>query len=334
MLRQAEGQGQLLLQSRPLAEVILTEKDPERRQAWALAWAAREFARKDLHLKVSDQYKRAIVLDRKALTYVLSAAEPFRLKAYRWWFPLLGAVPYKGFFNRRDAENAAAALRQQGYDVKIRQVASYSLLGYLPDPLVSPMIEAEPERIVETVIHELAHATVYAPGHSRFNEGLATFIGRRGRQDFIRSRFKRGQRTAALVQAQRRDEDAKRYRDAVSDLARELRIYYQGKKTCAAEKKAIFSRHQRRYRRQAAHFYTLLYRSARLPRDNAELMVQQIYELDSQLYARAFAAANEDWPRFLRMLQHAAETPNPNLALARMASETLAQRRGSLRTKP
>lgn len=331
-VEQAQGQGRMLLQSRPLREVIVSEQDHERQQAWALAWAAREFARKDLHLNVTTQYRRAIALDRSAVAYVVSGAESFKLKAYRWWFPLLGHVPYKGFFKRDDAEKEAARIKSLGYDVKIRAVASYSLLGYLPDPLVSPMIEADPERIVEVVIHELAHATIYVPGHSRFNEGLATFIGRQGRQDFIRSQLKQERRTAALVQAQRRDADALRYREAVSDLAQELRIYYQQKHVTAAGKKAIFRRHQRHYQQQAMHFYTTTYRSARLPRDNAELMVQQIYDLDAQLYARTFAAANENWPKFLQILKHAAKAQNPNLALAHFVGETLAQRNGSLRT--
>ena len=328
VITQGAGQSALLLNAKPLATIIHDETDPQRAQAWALAWAAREFARTELHLNVEHQYERGVVLDRPQLASIVSAAKPFALEPYTWWFPLVGEVPYKGFFDPEHAQREAQRLSALGYDVKLRSVASYSLLGYLPDPLVSPMIEADPERIVELVIHELAHATLYVPGHSRFNEGLATFIGRRGRQAFIRSRL--GKNPAALVQAQRRDADADRYREAVSALARELRIYYRQARVTKAGKNAIFRRHQRQYYNQARHFYTLHYRSARLPQNNAELLMQQIYELDAQLYARAFAAAGEDWKIFMQLLRKAAQSPKPNLALARLTAHSLAQRPGSL----
>jgi predicted aminopeptidase len=38
--------------------------------------------------------------------------------------------------------------------------------------------------LVEVVLHELVHATVFAPGQARFNEGLATIVGKEARVRF------------------------------------------------------------------------------------------------------------------------------------------------------
>jgi predicted aminopeptidase len=62
-------------------------------------------------------------------------------------------------------------------DVCLIAVPAYSTLGFFDDPLTDPMLAGGEGRVVETVIHELVHATVFVKSQPEFNEGAATFIG-------------------------------------------------------------------------------------------------------------------------------------------------------------
>jgi len=329
---QGRGQVGLLLRARPVGELVRGETDPERAWHWALAWSAREFARDRLQLAVTDQYERGIDLQRNAAAYVVSAAPAYDLAPYRWDFPLLGAVPYKGFFDPSEARAEAARLATGGLDVMVREVSTYSLLGWLPDPLLSSVIEEPPERVVEVVIHELAHATVYAPGASEFDEGLATFIGRRGRLEFMAEKL--GADSPALALAQRIDDDADRYREAVLAQAQDLSSYYATPAPTAAGKQRIFARHQRLYAESAHELNTAAYRAAKLPANNAEVAALAVYTFNSQLYASAFAVVGHDWPAFIALLRDVAVADEPQLALRDRVQAALAQRAASLQAGP
>jgi len=57
--------------------------------------------------------------------YNVYAARPDTFAQYFWKYPFLGAMPYKGFFERRDAEKEAVSLKKKGYDVLIGEVNGY-----------------------------------------------------------------------------------------------------------------------------------------------------------------------------------------------------------------
>ena len=56
-------------------------------------------------------------------------------------------------------------------------IPAYSTLGWLNDPVTAPMLREGRARLIEVVLHELVHATVYVPDEPDWNEGLATFFG-------------------------------------------------------------------------------------------------------------------------------------------------------------
>jgi predicted aminopeptidase len=123
--------------------------------------------------------------------WVVTACEPFNLRAKEWTFPVIGAVPYKGFFRKDLAISLAEELKKEGWDVSIRNPGGWSTLGWFTDPILSKMLERSEGDLANLIIHEMSHATIFVKDSIDFNENLATFIGDRGTERFLISTFGR-----------------------------------------------------------------------------------------------------------------------------------------------
>lgn len=333
LVRQGVGQAEILAGARPLKSVLNAESTPELlRRRLRLVEAAKRFARDELGLDVEQQYETVTFLDSPAVVFVVSAAPRTALKPHKWDYPVLGALPYRGFFDLEDAEALAREMQAQGFDVNVGAVPTYSLLGFLPDPIVSPMLMTSSEAwLVETVIHELTHATVFAPGQGSFNEGLATFIGREGRRLFVEKYYGKG---SAIAEWTRRiDADRDAYARAVGALAFDLRVLFAQAAQLPQEeilerKDRIFLQHQRHFHEEVADaLETYRMRRARLPDNNAELSAYGIYTLQQHLYRRAYAGCNEDMRCLLRLLKTVASDPDPETRLAERLREVRREER-------
>ncbi len=132
----------------------------------------------DRGLRVGGQYTSFVAWPGDRIVTTLVRTRPGSLDAVGWWYPFLGRLPYRGYFDEARAEREAARLREeQGYDVCVSAVTAYSTLGWLDDPVTSPMLGRGAANLVETLLHELVHATVFIDGDADFNEGVALFIG-------------------------------------------------------------------------------------------------------------------------------------------------------------
>jgi predicted aminopeptidase len=181
VLRAAYEESRILFRREPIEQVLEARHlDPAERAKLELVLDVRRFARERLGLEVAGAYSSFAVVDRGAIVQVLSAAEMTRLEPYRWWFPIVGSVDYKGFFRMEEAEAEATRLHAKGYDTYIRPAGAFSTLGWFDDPVLSSWLAWEPGAIVETLLHELLHRTYYLPGQTTFNESLANFVGHRG----------------------------------------------------------------------------------------------------------------------------------------------------------
>lgn len=129
-------------------------------------------------LRVGGQYTSFVDWPGDRIVTTLVRTRPGSLDAVGWWYPFLGQLPYRGYFDQARAEREAGRLREeQGYDVCVSPVTAYSTLGWLDDPVTSPMLGRGAANLVETLLHELVHATVFIDGDADFNEGVALFIG-------------------------------------------------------------------------------------------------------------------------------------------------------------
>ena len=145
----------------------------------------RRFAIEYLGLKASKNYTRYVELDRDYLAAVVSASAKDSFTPYEWWFPVVGKVPYKGFFNVDDARKERTKLEKKDLDLWIRGVDAFSTLGWFRDPLYSYMEKYSDQSLAELIIHELLHATVYLNNQSQFDEELAEFVGTEGARLYI-----------------------------------------------------------------------------------------------------------------------------------------------------
>lgn len=189
-------EAKILKRRRPIEQLVSDPAtDSITRQKLRLVLDARRYAADSLQLRAKESFTTYSRLDKDTLVLVLSAAYRDKLEAYTWWFPVVGRVPYKGYFDFGQARRDARALAGQGYDTYLRPSAAFSTLGWFNDPLLSTSLREDTLDLANTVIHELTHNTFYAPGQADFNESFANFVGARGAARLFRAR---GHETAAL----------------------------------------------------------------------------------------------------------------------------------------
>ncbi len=189
VLRAAWEEARILARRRPIADILNdTAVRPETRAKLELVVQARGFAARELRLQVGDSYTSFSDIGRDTLALVLSASPVDRLAAHTWWFPIVGRVPYKGFFSREAAEKERLKLEERNYDTYLRTTSAFSTLGWLPDPLLSTVLRQDSVGLVETVIHEVTHNTLFVSGQVKFNESFANFVGSVGAIEFFCSR--------------------------------------------------------------------------------------------------------------------------------------------------
>jgi predicted aminopeptidase len=189
-LRQAAGQLSVSWNARPIREVLADEQFPDSlKKKLILVDAVRKFAVDSLGLKDTKNYQTVYDQKGQEILWVVTASEPFRLAEKQWHFPVLGAVPYKGFFNKALALKEKAHLEAAGWDVSIRNPGGWSTLGWFTDPILSGMLERNEGDLASLIIHEMVHATIFVKDSSDFNENLASFIGDRGAEQFLIHHF-------------------------------------------------------------------------------------------------------------------------------------------------
>jgi predicted aminopeptidase len=129
--------------------------------------------------------------------WVVTACKPFEFVAKEWSFPIVGSFPYKGFFDREKARIEMNRLKEEGWDVSVRNPGGWSTLGWFTDPILSKMLERSDGDLANLIIHEMTHATLFVKDSVEFNENLASFIGDAGAVKFLEYKF--GPGTRAVV---------------------------------------------------------------------------------------------------------------------------------------
>lgn len=231
-------QAKLYNKRQPIAKILAApETSPEIKRKLELVLAASAFAEHTLGLKHSNNYKKFVQLDRPHVSYIVHAAPAFKLESYQWWFPITGHVPYKGYFNRADAEEEAKEFDPQKFDTYVRGVTAYSTLGWFDDPVFSSMLNYSDHDLVNVIIHETVHVTLFIKSNAEFNERLATFLGDWGTHLFYEEKEGKDSPTLKLIAKEAADQ--KIFSQFLSQEMSGLRVWYAslGERTPVDEKK-------------------------------------------------------------------------------------------------
>ena len=189
VLRAAVEEAKILSRRRPISQVVADRNTQERtRQKLQLVLQARSFADHQLDLNAGESFTTYSWVESDTLLMVLSAARKDRFQQHSWWFPIVGRVPYKGYFDFKDAYDAAEDLEREGFDAYVRPSGAFSTLGFFNDPLLNTVLRYGDVSLASTVIHELLHNTMFIPSQVAFNESFANFVGDRGAADFFCAR--------------------------------------------------------------------------------------------------------------------------------------------------
>lgn len=222
--RAAWEEARILARRRSIEDVLDDPTlDSKTRGKLEIVVQARSFAQQDLRLDAGDSYTSYSDIGRDTLALVLSASPVDRLAAHTWWFPIVGRVPYKGFFSLEAAEKERRQLEEKRYDTYLRTTSAFSTLGWLPDPLLNTVLRQDSVGLVETVIHELTHNTLFVRGHVKFNESFANFVGSVGAIEFF---CQRGQHKESCELARGRWHDSVRLSEFLDGLWRDLEALY------------------------------------------------------------------------------------------------------------
>jgi predicted aminopeptidase len=287
--RAAYEEGCLLWRRKPI-DTVLARGDlpPEVRARLKTVLKVREFARDGLGLNVGHAYSSIAAVDKGAIAWVVMAAPRDSLEPYTWWFPIVGRIPYRGYFNKDRADAEAAEMEQRGYDTMVRPAVAFSSLGFFNDPLLSNLLRLSRVELAGVIIHELFHRTYFLASDVMFDESAATYVGSAGAVKF----FEATERPASADAEAARgvlDADLKFAHFLNGEAARLVELYQSGLPRAEILKRrvAIFAGINADYAQLKPHLSGLeRFDLDKQPLNNAVLINYLIYFHDLDAFAK------------------------------------------------
>jgi len=283
---------------------------PEQAAKLQLVLALRTFAADRLGMNVGESYSLYEDNSGDAIAYALSASRRDRFEKYQWTFPIVGVFDTKGFFDLAAAQSEASALQQQGYDVFLGEVAGFSTLGILPDPIRASNLELSDISLSELLMHELTHNTIFKPNDTDFNESMATFVGRAAAQRYFDEIF--GADSAEAVAASRYFADLAVIDSYVIEIYHRMLDYYAqpipseekitGREAAFAQLRQLFTDAYQPLLNDPQQFDYV----RNIAQNNAVILAGIRYQAGLDLFEEVFNAVGRDFGPLLEVLRAAA----------------------------
>jgi predicted aminopeptidase len=235
--RAAYEEGRILWNRKPIEDALARGDLPaDVREKLETVLAVRKFAADQLGLNVGGAYETYANVDQGAIVHVVMAAPRDSLKPYTWWFPIVGRVPYRGYFEESNANAEAAKLEALGLDTLVRPSVAFSSLGFFRDPFLTNLLKLDRVELAGVLIHELFHRTYYLAGDAMFDESAANYVGSAGAVAFFAATD--GASAPSTIAARGiLDSDLKFARFLLKEQARLLDIYMADLPSAELEKR-------------------------------------------------------------------------------------------------
>ncbi len=302
IMRAGYEEASILLKRKPIAKLIESPKtEPELKEKFKLVLQARDYA-ESLELNAKESFTQYSSIDRDVLVWVLSATPKDSLEPYTWWFPVVGRVPYKGFFDKADGVKEAEKLKAKGYDIFLRPSPAFSTLGWFNDPLLSTMIKFDEVSLVDTVIHEILHNTVWIRNDVPFNETLANIVGVLGSKEFFIKN--EGPASVRALEGANTLADELRFAQFLAKLHQSLVELYAKrgelpKEELLKQRQEIFDAAKSRWEQSGSELKTDRYRKLGSILNNAVIIAHRIYLTDPERIMALYSACGESLPKFI-----------------------------------
>ncbi|MFK7872862.1 MAG: aminopeptidase [Oligoflexales bacterium] len=227
-------QAQLLMAAEPISTVLQRPQLAlQTKQKLEFIGVVLEAAHQE-GLSVGQAYRGYVDTGQPVASWLVFAAHPDRLQSVTWWFPIVGSVPYVGYFDEKDRDRFASELIADGFDVYKSSASAFSSLGWIDEPIFSSMLERRRWALAQLLFHELTHRTLWVPGGVRFNESLASYVAKHLTEKWLI----KWQMHDELQDYGLHQEDRRRYKMWARDFRETLHSLYETQKVFDAQKKA------------------------------------------------------------------------------------------------
>ncbi len=292
--------------------------DPEltedQREKLAFMVKVRDYGEEVIGLNVGNSYRNFVKVKDDTLAWNLSASRKDAFDPYVWRLPVVGGIPYLGFFTLDYAKAERDRLVDLGYDTVIYEVDAYSTLGLLPDPVASSLLKRGWLQLADTVMHECLHNTIWREGDTNFNETMALFVGRTAALEFLAYEF--GADSEMLIEARQYYEDDNVFRDFLDDLRADLNAIYTSNQSSTEKiqaRKPILEGAGARFVEEALplmHDQDSFQDYVDFNFNNAFLLLYVRYGTELQLFEGVHEMTGGDWGQTLDVFRAAAESPD------------------------
>lgn len=319
LMRAGWGQARILWTRTPL-EKLLQEGSlsPEEEAKIRLILRVKLYAQEELGLKIDNNYTDFVRIKGKELAYALSACPRDKLEPYRWWFPIVGSMPYLGFFSKKSAMKEKDRLEEQGYDTYLRGVAAYSTLGWFRDPIFSTMLSNGEVQLVDIIVHEILHNTVFVKDQMDFNESLATFVGQQGAIEFFCAGEGEGLPHCNSAKALAHDDFL--LSAVIERLYERLHALYSSslsRSEILKRREKVFRQAAEEFQKNRGDFLTDSYRLIdREPLNNATILAFRTYHHHLLFYQKVFKRLDRNLRQTIDLFRYAAHSQPDPLAWA------------------
>ena len=224
-ITQGIGQIRITFGARPINKVLLDPSVADSlKRKLRLVLEIKKFAVDSLGLKDSKNYSTFYDQKGKPVLWVVTASEKYRLQQFEWDFPVIGKVPYKGFFKKENAIAEENKLIERSYDTHVGTTSGWSTLGWFRDPVLSGMLRHSEGELANLIIHEMTHASLYLIDSADFNENIASFTGEFGSLYFLEKKY--GKDSKEYTDHKNKLRDEKIFNDGISKGVKKLEMLY------------------------------------------------------------------------------------------------------------